>query len=184
MRGAPQVGFSATMRKINSRNSLLIRFLPNVFRWREIQFQYRRNPARCQRTTVSGVTITRACSRLTTTQNRRSNRASLGFGFRLCIAKNCWRRARFSSRRSLRESKDRRNRPNKSRNMTRLYQTACWADLCKLLKSHQIKVSSSARGFHPHALTEPYVSLSAHTALTVQPSVSTPDSSDRTDYCL
>jgi hypothetical protein len=45
MRGAPQVGFSATMRKINSRNSLLIRFLPNAFRWREIQFQYRRNPA-------------------------------------------------------------------------------------------------------------------------------------------
>lgn len=30
-------------------------------------------------------------------------------------------------------------------------------------------MSSGARGFHPHALTEPYLSLSAHTALTVQP---------------
>src|SRR5260370_1489711 len=61
MRGAPQVGFSTTMRKISSRNSLLIPFLPEIFRWRDIQFQYNRNPVRCQRTTVSGVTIIRAC---------------------------------------------------------------------------------------------------------------------------
>ena len=32
-------------------------------------------------------------------------------------------------------------------------------------------MSSGARGFHPRALTEPYLSLSAHTALTVQPLV-------------
>jgi len=139
------VGFSATMRKIRSRTSLLIRFLPKAFRWREIQFQYKRNPARCQRTTVSGVTITRACfhcshRRLTTTQNRRSRRASLGLGFRRCTAKSCWRRARFSSRRSRREWKNRLSRPNKSRNMAKLYQTACYVDLWKLLKSRQIRV--------------------------------------------
>src|ERR1039458_5472933 len=56
MRGAPQVGFSATMRKIRSRTSLLIGFLPTTFRAREIQLQYSRKPVRCQRATVSGVT--------------------------------------------------------------------------------------------------------------------------------
>ena len=33
MRGAPQVGFPATMRKISFRNSLLIRFLPKGFHY-------------------------------------------------------------------------------------------------------------------------------------------------------
>src|SRR5450755_1483186 len=55
MRGAPHVGFSLTMRKINSRTSLLTGLLPTAFRAREIQLQYSRNPARCQRTTVSGL---------------------------------------------------------------------------------------------------------------------------------
>jgi len=80
---APQVGFSTTMRKISSRNSLLIRFLPEIFRWRDIQFQYNRNPARCHRTTVSGVTITRACfhwdhRRRVITQNNLSGQPILG----------------------------------------------------------------------------------------------------------
>src|ERR1035437_7049608 len=56
MRGAPQVGFSATIRKTSSRTSLLIGFLPTACRAREIQLQYSRNPVRCYRTTVSGVT--------------------------------------------------------------------------------------------------------------------------------
>src|ERR1035441_9570218 len=56
MRGAPQVGFSVAMRKISSRTSLLIGFLPTACRAREIQLQYSRNPVRCHRTTVSGVT--------------------------------------------------------------------------------------------------------------------------------
>src|SRR3979411_2177491 len=59
MRGAPQVGFSATMRKINSRTSLDSLFLPTCFLTFEIRLQYSRNPARCQRTTVSGVTTRR-----------------------------------------------------------------------------------------------------------------------------
>src|SRR5215471_2756536 len=47
---------SATMRKIRSRTSLLKRFLPAARRVRDSQDQYNRNPMRCQRTTVSGVT--------------------------------------------------------------------------------------------------------------------------------
>jgi hypothetical protein len=40
MRGAPQVLFSATMRKMSSRSSLLTHFLPAHVRCREIHFQY------------------------------------------------------------------------------------------------------------------------------------------------
>src|SRR5215469_9102331 len=59
MRGAPQVGFSATIRKIKARTSLLTRFRPPTRRNLEIHAQYKRNPARCQFTTVRGVTKTR-----------------------------------------------------------------------------------------------------------------------------
>ena len=59
MRGAPQVGFSATMRKINSRTSLDNLFLPTCFLTFEIMLQYMRNPVRYQRTTVSGLTTMR-----------------------------------------------------------------------------------------------------------------------------
>jgi hypothetical protein len=56
MRGTPHFGFSRTFRKINSRTSLGVRFLPIDFRTLEISLQYIRRPARCQRTMVSGVT--------------------------------------------------------------------------------------------------------------------------------
>ena len=56
MRGAPQVGFLATIRKINSRTSFGVCFLPTCVRMLEISLQYKRKPARCQRTPVSGVT--------------------------------------------------------------------------------------------------------------------------------
>ena len=56
MRGAPQVGFSATIRKIKVRTSLLTRFRPPTRLTLEIQVQYKRNPARCQFTTDLGVT--------------------------------------------------------------------------------------------------------------------------------
>ena len=61
IRGAPQVGFSATIRKINSRTSFGVHFLPTCLRTLEISRQYIRKPVRCQRTTVSGVTMTREC---------------------------------------------------------------------------------------------------------------------------
>src|SRR5258706_195548 len=56
MRGAPQVGFSATIRKIKARTSLLTRFRPPTWLILETHVQYKRNPARCQFTTVLGVT--------------------------------------------------------------------------------------------------------------------------------
>jgi hypothetical protein len=59
MRGAPQVGFSATIRKIRVRTSLLTRLRPPTCLALETHVQYKRNPARCQRTTVLGVTKTR-----------------------------------------------------------------------------------------------------------------------------
>ncbi len=59
MRGAPQVGFSATVRKIRARTSLLTRFRPPTCLTLESHAQYKRNPARCQFKTVLGVTRTR-----------------------------------------------------------------------------------------------------------------------------
>jgi len=59
MRGAPQVEFSATIQKISSRTSVDSFFLPTCFLAFESKLQYSRNPARCQRTTVAGVTTRR-----------------------------------------------------------------------------------------------------------------------------
>src|SRR5580658_8968468 len=78
IRGAPQVRFSATMRKISSRSSLHVGFLPTTACLREIHFQYSLNPVRCQRMTVSGWTSTNAfrhpChTRRTATPNNRSD---------------------------------------------------------------------------------------------------------------
>src|ERR1700737_3470729 len=69
IRGAPQVGFSATIWKINSRPSFGVRLLPTCVRTLEISLQYIRKPVRCQRTTVSGVPTMRAC--FLPDQNRR-----------------------------------------------------------------------------------------------------------------
>jgi len=56
------------MRKMSSRNSLLTHFLPARDRCLESQVQYNLNPARCQRTTVSG--WTRINARRQPTQSR------------------------------------------------------------------------------------------------------------------
>src|SRR5216684_2136490 len=64
IRGAPHVGFSATMRKINSRTSFGVGLLPTCPRTLEIRRQYIQKPVRCQRTTVSGVTMRRDCFQL------------------------------------------------------------------------------------------------------------------------
>src|SRR6267378_7088961 len=83
MRGAPHVGFSTTIRKINSRTSFDVCRLPTGLLTLEISFQYKRNPPLCQRTTDSGVTAMRDCchpdqNRRTATQKSLSNRSSLG----------------------------------------------------------------------------------------------------------
>src|SRR5664279_3751698 len=54
MPGAPQVGFSATMRKIRVRISSLMRFRPPALLGLESHFQYSRKPARCQPHNCSG----------------------------------------------------------------------------------------------------------------------------------
>src|SRR6266516_4223561 len=52
MRGAPHSGLSTLIRRINARRSASICGRPR--RERDFQCQYRRKPARCQRTRVSG----------------------------------------------------------------------------------------------------------------------------------
>src|SRR6516225_206235 len=52
IRGAPHSGLSTLMRRIRARRSASICGRPP--RHRDFQRQYRRKPARCQRTTVSG----------------------------------------------------------------------------------------------------------------------------------
>ena len=49
------------IREINSRTSFGAGLLPTCLRTLEISRQYIRKPVRCQRTTVSGVTIRREC---------------------------------------------------------------------------------------------------------------------------
>src|SRR5215467_437674 len=78
MRGAPQVGFSVFMRRINWRIVALISGRPGCRHVDRIR-QNRRNPARCQATTVSGFTTVRAAlhpdhTRRSAIQNSRSRR--------------------------------------------------------------------------------------------------------------
>src|SRR5260370_20500412 len=56
MRGAPQVGFSETIRKIKAPTSLLTRVRPPIWLTLETHVQYKQNPARCQFTRVLRVT--------------------------------------------------------------------------------------------------------------------------------
>jgi hypothetical protein len=76
MGGAPQLGLSTFMRRINWRISSLTFGRPGR-RSRERHRQNSRNPARCQETTVSGFTIIRASAqpghiRSSATQKTRS----------------------------------------------------------------------------------------------------------------
>jgi hypothetical protein len=120
MRGAPHVGFSATMRKINSRTSFDNLFLPTCFLSFEMKFPYSRNPARCQRTTVSGVTTRRDFfqsdqNRDASTQKSLSTMPSLGLGCLRFRTVNCCRSARFSMSSLRRERRLRSSRPNHRR---------------------------------------------------------------------
>src|SRR5262252_3011129 len=123
MRGAPQVGFSATIRKIKVRISLLTRFRPSTCLTLEIHDQYRRNPARCQFTTVLGVTKMRGFLHpdqnvLNATQNSLCREVNRVRGRCACKASSCRRRAKFSRTRSSRERKVLTNQPRKCRSDT------------------------------------------------------------------
>jgi len=94
MRGAPQVGFSATMRKIRARTSLLTRLPAPARLALETHVQYNRKPARCQLTTVLGVTKTRGFVHpdqklLNATQNSLCNAVSRRRGRVACRANSC-----------------------------------------------------------------------------------------------
>ena len=121
MRGAPQVGFSATMRKIRERTSLLTRFRPPARRNLEIHVPYKRNPARCQFTTVRGVTTTRGFMHpdqnvLSATQNNLCRAVNRVRGRCLCKASSG--RAKFSRTRSSRERKELTIHPRRCRSET------------------------------------------------------------------
>ena len=105
MRGAPHVEFSPTIRRINSRNSFDVGLLPTRVLTLEISLQYKRKPARCQRTTVSGVITMRDCvhsdqNRLAATQKSLSTNVRRGLGRRRFRTASYCRRARFARTRS------------------------------------------------------------------------------------
>src|ERR1700693_2021116 len=142
IRGAPQVGFSATIWKINSRTCLGVRLLPTCARTLEISLQYIRKPVRCQRTTVSGVTTRRASfhpdqNRRTTTQKSLSSRPRLGRRCRRFSTASCCRSTRFSNTRFPRLRERRISAPdpeeNEAEHGTELYQINDWKYGSKLL---------------------------------------------------
>jgi len=116
IRGAPQLGFSVTIWKMRSRTSFGVCLPPMGFLVFEIILQYQRNPARCHRTTVSGVTTRSACfhpdqHRRMSSQKSLSNKYNFGRGWCRLSTTSCWRSARFSRRRLGCERKRRRNVP-------------------------------------------------------------------------
>ena len=118
--GAPQVGLSATIRKISSRTSLGVGLLPTSLRTLEISLQYIRKPVRCQRTTVSGVTMMRDSfqadqTRRAMTQKSLSKRPRLGRGCRRFSTASCCRSVRFSKTRFPRLRKRRIRAPSQRR---------------------------------------------------------------------
>ena len=107
--GAPQDGFSRAILQMSSWISAVILALPGAGP-RDRQRQYNRNPARCQLTTVSGFTIKSTSAQRDQTlrnavQNNRSIRLSLGRGRLRFRTATCWRKARISRARSVRQVK-------------------------------------------------------------------------------
>jgi hypothetical protein len=128
------------MRKISSRNSLLTHFRPARVLHFERHVQYSLKPDRCQRTTVSGWTMTSVRfhpdqNRRSITQKTLSGAVSLGWEFRAFKTLSCCRKARISSSKSRREHKLQAIRPMNNLNIRSihgLYQARC------LLTSDQI----------------------------------------------
>jgi len=107
------------MRKISSRTSVDNFFLPTCFLTFESKLQYSRNPARCQRTTVSGVTTRRDLfqsvqNRYASIQKSLSKGLSFGLACLRFSTVSCWRSARFSRSSLRRERKQRATSPKLS----------------------------------------------------------------------
>jgi hypothetical protein len=114
--GAPHSGFARLICRIRSRRSLPIAGRPH--RGRLFHAQYRRNPCRCQPTTVSGRTTCSVCRQLVhtldnRTQKIRSISVSRGRGSRAFHTASCCRSARFSSANSRRVRIAERSVPRK-----------------------------------------------------------------------
>ena len=148
MRGAPQVGFPATIRKINSRTSLDVCLLPTRFLTREISLQYARKPARCHRTTVSGVTMIKACfhpdqNRQTATQKSLSKMLRSGRGRRRFSTASCWRSTKFSKIRLPRLRNKRTIAPNHKRDRLNMVWSYTKVGAGKLLQAVDSAVGQS-----------------------------------------
>ena len=107
-RGAPHSGFSLLIRRISARSSRLILGLSP--RRQDLQRQYSRKPRRCQRSTVSGFTMTMASN---TDGNNRYNQTSIKrsmfrsrsrAGDLRFSTSSCWRKTRISASREERAS--------------------------------------------------------------------------------
>src|SRR5215469_5763607 len=103
--GAPQSEFSCARRRIRRRTSSVILGLPP--RGRDFQRQYRRKLARCQPTTVSGLTITSASRQRDQLvrkiiQKSRSRDRNGGRGRFVFSTATCWRSAMISTAISVR----------------------------------------------------------------------------------
>ena len=99
MRLSPQVGFSAPISRISCRSCLGRRGLPASF---DFQRQESRNPLRCQRISVSGLTFTSASRHWSIRLrvaiiHRVESSARCGLTFRSWKSANCFRRNRFSA---------------------------------------------------------------------------------------
>jgi len=110
-----QVGFSAAISAMSLRRSLGIRGLPTG---RDFQRHNRRNPFRCQRMNVSGLTFTRASRHENmrpriTIRSRVESLARCGLTFRSWNSASCFRRKRFSA------ASARRDRETSTRRWTR-----------------------------------------------------------------
>ena len=102
---------------------MLTRFRSPTRRNLEIQVQYKRNPARCQFTTVRGVTKTSGFLHpdqnvLNATQNNLCRAVNRVRGRCECNASSCRRRAKFSKTRSSRERKELMIHPRRYRSNT------------------------------------------------------------------
>ena len=121
MRGAPQSGFARLIFRMRSRTSGATSGLPGL-PGRLFQVQYRRNPRRCQATTVSGLTMMRAerqpdHRRSSHPQKRRST--SVSRTRPRCDLQSTfiwWRRARISNCKAARVWKQERRVPRNESN--------------------------------------------------------------------
>jgi len=143
MRGAPQGWVVSDHAEDWTANFLGGRSSSNRSTGLETDFQYRRNPALCQRTTVSGVTKMSDCLQpdhrhRATTQKSRSKFPRLGRGWHRLNTANCRRNVKFSRRRFCRERKRQTSVAMPSlacRNMAGRYSSE-GADAYNLLQNH------------------------------------------------